>query len=315
MGNCDNFRFWVRWTVSGSSDAVSGSSDAVNGTWGNAVRTAVETLDAAGVEGAQREVRWLVREVVGADRSWQQLLDEAPDAGDVERFDAMVTRRAGGEPLQYVIGHWPFRSLELLVDSRALIPRPETEQVAEVALGELDALGVAEPVVVDLGTGTGALALAIAVERPSTWVLGIDASQAALELAMENRDRVGLGVKQVALAAGSWFAKLPEALRGAIDLIVTNPPYVATGDDVDDVVRDWEPVGALFAGADGLDDLRVIIAESPGWLAPHGVLVAEIGSAQADAVAALARDAGFTSAEVHPDLAGHDRVLVARCRP
>lgn len=315
MGNCDNFRFWVRWTVSGSSDAVSGSSDAVNGTWGNAVRTAVETLDAAGVEGAQREVRWLVREVVGADRSWQQLLDEAPDAGDVERFDAMVTRRAGGEPLQYVIGHWPFRSLELLVDSRALIPRPETEQVAEVAMGELDALGVAEPVVVDLGTGTGALALAIAVERPSTWVLGIDASQAALELAMENRDRVGLGVKRVALAAGSWFVKLPEALRGAIDLIVTNPPYVATGDDVDDVVRDWEPVGALFAGADGLDDLRVIIAESPGWLAPHGVLVAEIGSAQADAVAALARDAGFTSAEVHPDLAGHDRVLVARCRP
>jgi release factor glutamine methyltransferase len=250
--------------------------------------------------------------VAGAERPWHELTDATPDEDELACFEAMVARRADGEPLQYVMGHWPFRSLELLVDGRALIPRPETEQVAEVALAELDALGVDAPVVVDLGTGTGALALSIAVERPTAWVLGVDASQPALELAMENRDRVGLGVKRVALASGSWFAKLPDGLRGAVDLIVTNPPYVATDDEIDDTVRAWEPLDALFAGDDGLDDLLVIIAHSPDWLAPHGVLVAEIGATQADAVMALAREAGFAHAEVRPDLAGRDRILVAR---
>lgn len=286
----------------------------MTGTWADVVREAVAALDEVGVDGADREVRWLVREVAGAEHSWHRLLEEEPDGADLARFEAMVARRSTGEPLQYVMGHWPFRSLELLVDDRALIPRPETEQVAEVALTELDALGVDAPVVVDLGTGTGALALAIAVEHPTTWVLGVDASRPALELAQENRDRVGLGVKRVALAVSSWFAKLPDGLHGAIDLIVTNPPYVATDDEVDDTVRAWEPVGALFAGIDGLDDLRVIIAESPAWLAPHGILVAEIGATQAAAVIFLAREAGFTDAEVRPDLAGRDRILVARRR-
>lgn len=280
--------------------------------WGDAVGRATDALTAEGLDNAAQEVRWLVREVVGVDTSWQRLADETPGEPALERFDAMVARRAAGEPLQYVMGHWPFRSLELLVDDRALIPRPETEHVAEVALAELDTLGVDAPVVVDLGTGTGALALSIAVERPATRVVGVDASPAALELAMENRDRVGLGVKRVALAEGSWFAKLPEGLRHTIDLIVTNPPYVATGDELDDAVRAWEPTAALFAGADGLDDLRVIISQSPAWLEPHGVLVAEIGATQADDVIALARDAGFAHAEVRPDLAGRDRVLVAR---
>jgi release factor glutamine methyltransferase len=283
-------------------------------TWADMVREAVAALDGVGVDGADREVRWLVREVAGVEHTWHRLLEEAPDGADQARFEAMVARRSTGEPLQYVTGHWPFRSLELLVDDRALIPRPETEQVAEVALGELDALGIDAPLVVDLGTGTGALALTIAVEHPTARVLGIDVSQAALELAQENRDRLGLGVKRVALAVSSWFAKLPDGLRGAIDLVVTNPPYVATDDEVDATVRDWEPVGALFAGADGLDDLRVIIAESPAWLAPHGVLVAEIGATQATEVISLARQAGFTDAEVRPDLAGRDRILVARRR-
>lgn len=283
-------------------------------TWGDVVRDAVAALEQVGVDGAAREARWLLRDVAGAARPWHELTDATPDEDELACFEVMVARRADGEPLQYVMGHWPFRSLELLVDGRALIPRPETEQVAEVALTELDALGVDAPVVVDLGTGTGALALSIAVERPTAWVLGVDASQPALELAMENRDRVGLGVKRVALASGSWFAKLPDGLRGAVDLIVTNPPYVAADDELDDTVRAWEPLDALFAGDDGLDDLRVIIAQSPDWLAPHGVLVAEIGATQADAVMALAREAGFAHAEVRPDLAGRDRILVARRR-
>ncbi|MBS1847293.1 MAG: peptide chain release factor N(5)-glutamine methyltransferase [Actinobacteria bacterium] len=280
--------------------------------WRGALVRATVRLEPVAGDGAEREARWLLREVAGVERAWPVLLDEEPTHADLARFDSMVDRRALGEPLQYVIGHWPFRSVDLIVDERALIPRPETEQVVEVALAELDGLGVAGPVVVDLGTGTGAIALSIAVERPEVWVLGIEASRPALELAMENRDRVGLGVKRVAFAAGSWFSMLPGDLHGAIDLIVTNPPYVATGDDIDPSVRDWEPSGALFAGVDGLDDLRVTISQAPEWLAPHGVLVAEIGATQSDAVRALATDAGFVHAEVRPDFAGHDRILIAR---
>lgn len=296
----------------GAGGDPEGADPEAGSTWGDALERALVQLEAIAGDGAAREARWLVREVAGVERSWVTLLDERAEVAELARFDALVARRAAGEPLQYVIGHWPFRSVDLCVDERALIPRPETEQVADVALAELDALGADAPVVVDLGTGTGALALSIAVERPDTWVLGIEMSRPALELAMENRDRVGLGVKRVAFAAGSWFTKLPDDLRGVIDLIVTNPPYVATTDEIDEAVRNWEPSGALFAGADGLDDLTVIIAEAPGWLAPHGVLVAEIGAAQGRAVTVLAADAGFTDVEIRADLAGHDRILVAR---
>ncbi len=280
-------------------------------TWREVLRRCVDAFDSAGIVGAEREARWLLRDIVGPDRPWLLVLDERPDVAETERFELLSGRRAVGEPLQYVLGHWPFRSLDLLVDARALIPRSETEQVAEVALAELDALGVDAPFVVDLGTGTGALALSIAVERPTARVLGVDVSTESLELAMENRDRVGLGVRRVALAAGSWYEGLPDGLRRSVALIVTNPPYVATDDEVDEVVRAWEPCDALFAGDDGLDDLRVIIADAPDWLADQGVLVAEIGATQAEAVTALARDAGFVEAEVHQDLSGRDRILVA----
>lgn len=276
--------------------------------WSDVRRSIAERLGAAGVDGAEREARWIVSDVRG------DVSGDAPTDAELERLETLVDRREAGEPLQYVLGHWPFRTIDLAVDARALIPRPETEQVAGAALWELNRLGVDAPVVVDLGTGTGAIALAIAVEHPSAWVLGVEASADALELAMENRDRLGLGVKRVALARGSWFSRLPDDLRGVIDLIVTNPPYVATCDDLDDIVRDFEPHDALFAGDDGLDDLRHIIAEAPGWLTPGGVLVAEIGATQEAAVAELAGQAGFTNVEIRPDLAGHDRILVAHCR-
>ena len=283
------------------------------GTWREAVVAATDRLAETGIDGAEREVRWLLREVIGPDRPWLLVLDDRPDDSARAWFESMVQRREAGEPLQYVIGHWPFRSLDLLVDERALIPRPETEQVAEVALAELDRLGVDAPVVVDLGTGTGALALSIAVERPEASVLGVDASREALELAMENRDRVGLGVRRVALARGSWYSRMPEGLRGGVDLIVTNPPYVATNDEVDEAVLTWEPSRALFAGDDGLDDFREIIAGAPEWLAEHGVLVAEIGATQAEAVTTLARAPDFAEVEIRQDLAMRDRILIARC--
>lgn len=264
-----------------------------------------------GVDNAAREIEWLIDEVCGGRQVTAGFI---PTPDQRETLEVLVARREAGEPLQYVLGHWPFRTVDLAVDARALIPRPETEQVAGVALWELGVLGVEAPVVVDLGTGGGAIALAVAVEHPSAWVLGVDASGDALELAMENRDRLGLGVRRVALARSSWFSRLPDDLRGVIDLIVTNPPYVAEGEEIDESVRRWEPAEALFAGEDGLEDLGHIIAEAPGWLAPDGVLVAEIGATQGAAVTEFARRAGFDSIEIRPDLAGHDRVLVARTR-
>src|SRR5688500_2404619 len=155
----------------------------------------------------------------------------------------MVERRAAGEPLQYVLGAWGFRSLDLYVDRRVLIPRPETEQVVEVALAELRALGAAKPLVVDLGTGSGAIALSIAPEVPTSQVWATDASPAALAVARANLAGIGRAAARVRLEHGSWFAALPKLLQGRVDMVISNPPYVADGDTLPPEVADWEPAG------------------------------------------------------------------------
>jgi len=224
----------------------------------------------------------------------------------------MVRRRAGGEPLQYVLGRWGFRTLDLLVDRRVLIPRPETEIVAGVAVDALAALdrpGVA----VDLGTGSGAIALSLAAERwPHVEVWATDASPDALAVARANLAGLGRRAGVVRLVEGDWYAALPGDLQGRVDVVVSNPPYVAASEVLPSDVRDWEPESALVAGTDGLDDIRRIVADAPGWLTDAGVLVVEIGETQGPTVVALAEAAGFAKAEIQPDLAGRDRVLVAR---
>jgi release factor glutamine methyltransferase len=223
----------------------------------------------------------------------------------------MVERRAAGEPLQYVLGRWAFRTLDLLVDRRVLIPRPETEVVAGFAIAAAAAVEH-DAVVVDLGTGSGAIALAVAAERwPHVEVWGTDASAGALAVARANLAGLGRRASVARLVEGDWFAALPEDLRGRVDVIVSNPPYVGTAEPLAAEVADWEPLGALFAGADGLDDLRRIIAEAPGWLRPGGVLVLEIGETQGAAVLDLAAAAGLVDAVIEPDLTGRDRALVA----
>ncbi|MGH9092638.1 MAG: N5-glutamine methyltransferase family protein, partial [Acidimicrobiales bacterium] len=139
-----------------------------------------------------------------------------------DRLDELVARRLAGEPLQYVLGSWVFRTLELTVDRRALIPRPETEQVVEAALARLG--DRPHPVVVDLGTGSGAVALSMAAERPGAEVWATDADAAALELAAANRERTGVAAT---LCRGDWYGALPARLRGRVDLVVSNPPYVS----------------------------------------------------------------------------------------
>lgn len=246
-------------------------------------------------------------------------LDEPATERGVHFFDLMLARRRRGEPLQYVIGHWGFRNLDLLVDPRVLIPRPETETVVEFALQELDAIASTSPgralVAVDLGTGSGAIGLSIAAERERVEVLLTDISTDALAVARANLAGLGRAGTRVAIAPpGEWFAAVPVELRGAVDLIVSNPPYVADGDELPAVVRDWEPASALFAGADGFDELRRIVADAPRWLAPRGVLIVELSPTQADAFAELARGSGFDEVEIRPDLTGRARAVICRRR-
>jgi release factor glutamine methyltransferase len=259
-----------------------------------------------------QEVRWLLERATGRTAAEQvAALEEAADERQAATFLDLVERRAAGEPLQYVVGSWGFRTLDLLVDRRVLIPRPETELVAGLAIDAVPAGGR----VVDLGTGSGAIALSLAAERwPDVEVWATDASPDAVAVARANLAGLGRRASVVRLVEGDWFAALPDELRGSFDVVVSNPPYVATGDALPSEVAAWEPTRALLAGDDGLDDLRRIIADAPGWLAPAGALVLEIGETQGPAVLALAEAAGFSGASVHRDLAGRDRAVVASRR-
>jgi len=277
----------------------------------------------AEVVGAPHEARFIVDEVLGLGPL---------DADTVAAARHMAARRAAGEPLQYVFGHWPFRSLDLLVDQRVLIPRPETEQVVEVALAEARRLGRdggasgnGGLVAVDAGTGIGAIALALATElgRPAlreVWATDTSADAltvAAANLAAQRADRVDV-LPRVELVEGSWLGPLPASLRGAVDLVVSNPPYVAEGEwaGLAAEVR-AEPRQALVAGpasdgTPGLADVEALLVQALEWLARPGTAVIELAPHQAGAGVALARRLGFDDVRVESDLARRPRALVAR---
>jgi release factor glutamine methyltransferase len=264
--------------------------------------------------GDANEARWLCEEVYGErGATFQAALGQATTERLVRRFDALLVRRQAGEPLQYVLGSWSFRTIELMVDSRVLIPRPETEVVVGVALDCARALP--DPIrAVDLGTGSGAIALALAAELPigSVEVWGTDLSEDALDVARANLAGLGRRGSAVRFVQGSWFDALPVELAGAVNLIVANPPYIALDDpELDEAVRLWEPHLALFADSHGLAAYETIIADAPRWLAQGGWLVVEIGHRQAAAVSALCVGAGMIDVAIHRDLAGLDRVVVA----
>jgi release factor glutamine methyltransferase len=226
---------------------------------------------------------------------------------------ALVERVRAGEPLQYVLGHWSFRRLELAVGPGALIPRPETEVVAGVALDELARL--AGGAAADLGTGSGAIACSLLVEAPEVEVLATDRSPEALAVAGANIARLDAGARRrVRLLEGDWYTALPEDRLGRLDVVVSNPPYVseAEWDELDPVVRLHEPRLALVGGPSGLDAITAVVAGAPRWLRPGGSLVVEIAPSQAGAAAELARSAGFGAVSILPDLAGRERVLLAR---
>jgi release factor glutamine methyltransferase len=293
-------------------------------TWRDARASVARRLAAAGVASAEVEARWMTEHASGfAGAEWLDVQGDAPPARACASLTAMCERRAAGEPLQYVLGSWSFRGIDLMVDDRVLIPRPETEVVVEVALEEAVRAGLErgprpvlprEPtaVVADLGTGSGAIAIALEAELPTVEVWATDISDDALGVARANL--AGAGAGRVRLARGSWFDALPVELRGGLALVVTNPPYVASHEfaALEDEVARYEPHRALVAGPTGLEAIEHITATAPRWLAEGAVLVCEIAPHQGDAATGAARRAGFSHTEVRPDLAGRARVLVAR---
>ena len=263
------------------------------------------------------EARWIVEEASGfeGDELGPGLERPVTERG-VVRFDRMLGRRRRGEPLQYVLGRWAFRTLDLMVDDRVLIPRPETEVVAGVVLAELEACAErgGEPRrmrAADLGTGSGAIGLSLVAERTDVEVVLTDVSDDALAVARANLSGLGRKATRALACHGSWFEALPAELAGSFDIVVSNPPYVADGEELPDEVASWEPAGALRAGPTGLEALRELVDGAAHWLRPGGALVLELAPQQAAPMAEHAASRGYTT-EIHPDLAGRDRVLVCR---
>jgi release factor glutamine methyltransferase len=272
---------------------------------GTSVRDALDgaatAIGAAGCETPRLDAEVLLAAVLGVDRARLLTDRELTVAGPAVRaFQDAVRRRAVmREPVAYITGRRGFRHIELSVDPRALIPRPETELLVEVALTLPPHARV-----LDVGTGSGAVALALANERPDLEVTGSDISEPALELARANGQRLGLPVR--------WLrADLLDGVPDEFDAVLSNPPYVAEGERsvlAPEILR-HEPSRALFAGADGLDAIRVLLAELAARACVR-LAALEIGAGQGEAVAALMGDAGFTAVRRERDLAGIERVVV-----
>jgi len=272
---------------------------------------AAATLAGAGVPTPEWDAERLLRHVLGWDRAAlianRDLVVAEPEA---ERFRAFVRRRASREPLQYILGAQAFWKHEFLVTPAVLIPRPETELLVEASLDLLR--GAERPLIVDVGTGTGCIALSLAFERPDADVHAIDISAPALAVAVENARRLGLEGR-VAFHHGDLLEPVAH-LAGRIDLIVSNPPYVDPGghESLAPEVRDHEPTLALFPPGDPLSVYRRLASASASCLCPGGWLVVELGHGQAASVEALCRNDGLVPTGLSHDLAGIPRTLTIR---
>jgi len=281
-------------------------------TWREMLAQTVESV------GNAQEARWLCEHAAGVDGAeFLAVQDEHVTVSMANSLHDMVRRRLLGEPLQYVMKRWAFRHLDVFVDQRVLIPRPETETVVDIALSlATQRLQESSPIcVVDLGTGSGVIGLSMAYELPheSAQVWLTDASSDALDVARANIVGVGRKGECVRVAEGNWWNALPTELRGHVDVAVCNPPYIAEHDnEVADDVRKWEPHSALFAPNNGMADIEVVARDASEWLSVGGWLVLEIGYQQGDAVRKVLSEANLADIEIRKDLASRDRIALAR---
>ena len=268
--------------------------------------TVAQAMRDAGALGLDRlDAQLLLAAVIGRPRSWLLAHDDVVlSPSQQQRFAAHCERRAQGEPVAYLLGEKAFYGLTLNVDRNVLVPRPDTETLVDWALDVLRA-GPPRPAVLDLGTGSGAIALAIAHADSAAQICATDISAAALAVARANGERLGLAVEWL---TGDWWA--PLAGR-RFDLVLANPPYVAA-DDPHLAALDHEPHSALTPGGDGLSALRAISAQAGAHLRRGGWLLLEHGYEQADAVQEMLRSAGFGEIETHKDLAGQPRCTGGR---
>ncbi len=268
----------------------------------DALTEATEALEQAGCPSPRIDAEWLLAQVRGVKRSELYASERELDDAELGRFGALVERRAEREPLAYILGEWGFRRLTLTVDPRVLIPRPETEVVVDRCLALLE--GVNEPTVLDVGVGSGAIALALADERPDARVVGTDVSREALEVAEENRVRAGVDGR-VRFVHGDLLA----GEAGPFDLVVSNPPYVSADElaGLEPELRS-EPCWALV-GEGAHEAVATAALEA---LAPRAALVFEVGDGQASTVAELLTKLGYADVRVSQDLAGRDRIVEGR---
>jgi len=270
-----------------------------------AIRAAAESLSATS-DTARLDAEVLMAHALGCSRTdvlLRHMSDGAPDG-----FDALIARRAAHEPVAHITGHQEFWGLPFRVTPATLIPRGDSETIVEAALEGCAAPDYVLGRVLDCGTGTGALLLSVLHERAGAQGVGIDASGDALAVAQGNAEALGLGARARMVLADWTQAGWADGL-GRFDLILANPPYVESDAALDPSVRDYEPAGALFAGAEGLDDYRVLIPQLPDLLMPGGVAVIEIGYQQAQAVGQIAAQAGF-AVKLRLGLANRPRALV-----
>ncbi len=272
------------------------------------IKKTTDFLAAKGVESARLNAELLIGHALGLKRmalylQFERLLGEP----ELEKIRPLVRRRSLREPVQYILGETEFHGLRLKVDRRALIPRPETELLVESIIA---AALVPPAAILDLGTGSGAIALALAQKFTDAKVTGADVSEDALALARENAVQTGLQ-ERVEFVASNWFTRLPAEAR--FDVIVANPPYLTAAETAQTApeVRGFEPGSALTAADEGLADLRAIIGQARAFLAAGGLLALETGIAQHAELLRLAAAAGFARWESRPDLTGRDRFVLA----
>ena len=271
------------------------------------LRLSAEHLERHGSPTARLDAELLLGHALGLSRiELYTAFDRPLTEAELAACRELIGRRARREPVAYILGRWGFRGLDIEVNERVLVPRPETELLVETCLRLL--AGVEAPRIVDVGTGSGAIALALAAELPRATVTGCDISAGALEVAARNGDRLGI--------AAEWVeSDLLAGLAGRrFDLVVSNPPYVSAGEieGLEPEVRDWEPRGATVAGPDGTEVIARLLTEAAGHLVRGGAAAVEVGAGQADPVVALFAASGYRDVGRDRDHAGVERILWGR---